>query len=114
MPTPRLDHLVAHGTSRNALGFVLHDSHIVCADGFCLSVLAPDPTEVFLLPARTLEVGFPTGRPEPWARWSDYLEPGSDEDDPTESVYLHVPVALVRDLIEAHGGEAPTIPHQRK
>ncbi|MFF2078599.1 hypothetical protein ACFVXG_28080 [Kitasatospora sp. NPDC058162] len=113
MPTPRLDHVIAHGTPRTPLGLAVQDSHFVCADGFCLSVLAPDPADAFLLPALTLEVGFPTLRPEPWARWREHLEPGTEEDDPTESVYLHVPVALVRDLIEAHGGEAPFLPRQR-
>ncbi|MFD5434774.1 hypothetical protein ACFWJ4_21795 [Kitasatospora sp. NPDC127067] len=113
MATPRLDHVVAHGTPRTGLGLNLHDRYIVCADGFCLSVLAPDPAETYLLPARTLEVGFPTGRPEPWSRWRSYLEPAADEDDPTESVYRYVPVALVRDLIEAHGGEARLLPRQR-
>ncbi|MFJ6382712.1 hypothetical protein ACIQI7_22265 [Kitasatospora sp. NPDC092039] len=113
MPTPRLDHRVAHGTARDALGRALADPHIACADGFRLSVLAPDPADVFLLPALTVEVGFPTLRPEPWERWREHLDPGADEDDPTESVYLHVPVALVRDLIEAHGGEALPIPRQR-
>ncbi|MET8626608.1 hypothetical protein ABZW30_23095 [Kitasatospora sp. NPDC004669] len=113
MPTPRLDHLIAYGAARNALDFTLADSHIVCADDFCLSVLAPDPADVFLLPAVTLEVGFPTRRPEPWARWREYLGPSADEGHPTESVYLHVPVALVRDLIKAHGGEVPPIPRQR-
>ncbi|MEU8926249.1 hypothetical protein AB0D10_35860 [Kitasatospora sp. NPDC048545] len=113
MPTPRLDHRIAHGTARDALGRALADPHIACADGFRLSVLAPDAADVFLLPAATLDVGFPTRRPEPWAHGREHLDPGADEDDPTESVYLHVPVALVRDLIEAHGGEAPPIPRQR-
>ncbi|MFJ9841715.1 hypothetical protein ACIRYZ_14830 [Kitasatospora sp. NPDC101155] len=113
MPTPRLDRRISHGTARNALGLALEDPHIACADGFCLSVLAPTPADVLLLPAQTLEIGFPTRRPEPWDTWSTYLDPGSEDDDPTESVYLNVPVALVRDLIEAHGGEAPSIPRQR-
>ncbi|MFF4820758.1 hypothetical protein ACFY2K_39985 [Kitasatospora sp. NPDC001309] len=117
MPTPRLNHLIANGTERNALGFALADPHIACADGFCLSVLAPDPADVLLLPALTLEVGFPTQRPEPWDRWREYLEHAENEGDPTESVYLHVPVALVRELIETHGGEilpSPLrIPRQR-
>ncbi|MFJ7275443.1 hypothetical protein [Kitasatospora sp. NPDC098663] len=117
MPTPRLDHCIAHGTARDALGRALADPHIACADGFRLSVLSPDPADPFLLPAVALEVGFPTRRPEPWTRWREHLEPGADEDkdedEPIESVYLHVPVALVRDLIEAHGGEAPPIPRQR-
>ncbi|MFF2954071.1 hypothetical protein ACFVVU_22355 [Kitasatospora sp. NPDC057965] len=112
MATPRLDHTVAHGTPRNHLGLALHDSQIVCADGFRLSVLAPDPADARLLPTETLEIGFPTQRPEPWTRWRTYLE-SDDEDDPTESVYLYVPVPLVRGLIEAHGGEAPLLPRQR-
>ncbi|MEU8927807.1 hypothetical protein AB0D10_44075 [Kitasatospora sp. NPDC048545] len=115
MLKPRLDHRIAHGTARDALGRALADPHIACADGFRLSVLALDPAAPFLLPAVTLEVGFPTRRPEPWERWREHLDPSvdEDEDDPTESVYLPVPVALVRDLIEAHGGEALPIPRQR-
>ncbi|MFE4482767.1 MULTISPECIES: hypothetical protein [Streptomycetaceae] len=113
MATPRLDRAIVHGTPRDPLGLAVQDSRIVCADSFCLSVIAPDPVDVFLLPALTLEVGFPTFRPEPWDTWRTYLDPGSEEDDPTEAVYLYVPGALVRDLIESHGGEARLLPSQR-
>ncbi|MFF4927151.1 MULTISPECIES: hypothetical protein [unclassified Kitasatospora] len=113
MTTPRLDHAIAHGTPRNPLGRAVQESNIVCSDGFSLSVLAPDPVDAFLLPAETLEIGFPTQRPEPWNAWRTHLDAGSEENDPTDSVYLHVPVALVRELIEAHGGEARLLPHQR-
>ncbi len=87
---------------------------IVCADGFSLSVIAPDPAEELLLPAEELKVGFPSGRPEPWSRWRHHLDTAAPEHaHPTQSTCPAAPVALVRDLIEAHGGELlPRLPRQ--
>lgn len=55
-------------------------------------------------PYTSVEVGFPSARPEPWGEWERYAE---DSTDPTGTVYGFVPVALVRDLIASHGGETP-------
>lgn len=80
---------------------------VTCADGFRLSVQAseyhyctPRETAKYYL---SVEVGFPSERPEPWDEWSKYAESG---ESPTDTVYGWVPAALVRDLIQAHGGEA--------
>lgn len=96
---------------------------IVCADGFTVSVQAswmhycsprpahthfdsPFDEDASAPPVNgvfsTVEVGFPSDRPEPWDRWASYCE---SPDRPTDTVYGYVPVALVRDLIASHGGE---------
>jgi len=81
--------------------------HITCADGFRLSVQASQYH--YCAPREdvdryvTVEVGYPTERPEPWADWVDHCE---DPDSPTSTVYGHVPARVVRDLIAAHGGAA--------
>jgi hypothetical protein len=67
-------------------------------------------------PYTEVECGFPSVRPEPWAcphdegecsrtgeRWECYAE---NPDDPTETVYGYVPVAMVQALLDSHGGEA--------
>lgn len=93
-------------------------SEIGCADGFGLSVIAgegtycsPRPDRYGVLghvpgdypgPYSAVEVGFPTARPEPWDRWQEFCE---EPECPTDTVYGYVPVALVRELVAAHGGE---------
>lgn len=101
-----LDTVIAHGNMGQP-GSVAH-KRIVCADGFSMSVIAgngayssprfgPGPYE-------SVEVGFPSERPEPWDDlWKGYLDAGST--DPTESVYPWVPIDDVRALIASHGGE---------
>lgn len=78
-----------------------------CADGFHMSVIAgggaytiPRDCEG---PYDAVEVGFPSARPEPWAVWERYCE---SPEAPTDTVYGFVPVAMVRDLVELHGGES--------
>lgn len=107
LPTPLLDSIAQNGNYHGK-------NWIHCADGFKVSVIAhwaayctprPDfdaPSD-HVGPYITVEVGFPSQRPQPWARWSEYAE---DDDDPTNTVYGYVPVEVVRDLIAAHGGEA--------
>ena len=80
---------------------------IECADGFNLSVQAGDA--LYSTPRddrgpwTAVEVGYPSGRPEPWDEWSKYAEEAAD---PTATVYGYVPFAMVEALIEAHGGPA--------
>lgn len=97
-------------------GESLPGNKIKCADGFTLSVIAggytycsPRPgwpdnevSEDYAGPYTEVEVGFPSARPEPWDKWSEYVE---DSERPTDTVYGWVPVGMVRDLIELHGGE---------
>lgn len=90
---------------------------IVCADGFSLSVQArpgmyctdaegeevEHGAEGFATPFATVEVGYPSARPEPWGEWSEYV---ADAARPTSTVYGFVPVETVRRLVDLHGGEA--------
>lgn len=124
MATPLLDDIAAHGNNL-PIGAAIasgksksRPNKITCTDGFTVSVLAgwgaycdPRPDSFGVLgnvpddypgPYQEVEVGFPSQRPEPWDLWSKRCE---NPDDPTESVYSYVPVWLVRELLEAHGGE---------
>jgi len=91
---------------------------VICKDGFRISVQAsryhycldalgyrPDFLDhaPATLPFTAVECGFPTERPEPWSTWEEYAD---DAGEPTGTVYWFVPVSLVADLIERHGGEA--------
>lgn len=106
------------------------NNHIRCADGFDMSVIAgggsyckPRPTFCWTLPSVgheswdpmpgevacdypgpyvSVEVGYPSERPEPWDEWSWYC---GDAEDPTGTVYCRVPVDMVRRLVASHGGE---------
>ena len=124
--TPTLDRIEQVGTRRVKPGGFgvtkdgLPSNHIVCADGFALSVVAgygaycsPRPSAFSNLadvpptyggPYHEVEVGFPSQRPEPWRGvWETFAE---TPEHPTGTVYGYVPVGLVRSLIESHGGEA--------
>ena len=77
---------------------------ITCNDGFSLSVQA---THGAYCSPRTniatwysVEVGYPTKAPE---LIMDYAE---DKEKPTDTVYGYVPIGLVEQLIELHGGMA--------
>ena len=75
---------------------------IVCKDGFSLSVQAN--RRAYCVPRDSdgpwekVEVGFPSDTPEL------ILEYAEEEDDPTGTVYGYVPIGLVEQLIELHGG----------
>lgn len=84
---------------------------IECADGFRFSCVAGfgsysiprmESHQFVVGPFTHVEIGFPSERPEPWDKWSEYVE---DDRTPTETVYGRVPVEMVRALIESHGGE---------
>lgn len=101
--TTTLAAVVANGNrGRDLFG----PSLIVCADGFTMSVIAGAGAA-----ARkgdgdgyaTLEVGYPSERPEPWDYWGAKAE---GRFDPTGTIYPFVPVERVAALIAAHGGEA--------
>lgn len=107
---------------------------IVCKDGFSLSVQASNghhcedangSVEHYwrgttpALPFSSVEVGYPSERPEPWhcTAWHDGWDRHEDhpvcdgwekrsEDEDGGGVYSYVPVQVVRDLIERHGGES--------
>jgi hypothetical protein len=76
---------------------------ITCKDGFSISVQASEyhycepritnDTEYY-----SVECGFPSSIPE---FIMDYCE---DQEDPTDTVYAYVPIKLVEQLIDHHGG----------
>ena len=126
MSTPMLDRIAAHGNRRNPRrsGVAWRDDNwITCADGFRLSVIAgwgaystpdwldhPDHPGPFT----AVEV-MPNGDvPGSWHEHADGVGEGICpaaisvlQDCNCGSVYGRVPVQMVRDLIEAHGGEQP-------
>jgi len=79
---------------------------IVCADGESLSVQASEYS--YCLPRETgaeqythVEVGFPSCVPN--ARMMEYCD---DIDNPTDTIYAYVPVEVVLEFINEHGGFA--------
>lgn len=81
-------------------------NHLVCADGFMLSVIAGAGAHTTPRndsgPYLAVEMGYPSERPEPWAEWEKYAE---RSDDPTGTVYGFVPTGMIEALIALHGGE---------
>ena len=76
--------------------------HIVCADGFSLSVQAShfhycSPKED-VGPYRTVEIGYPS------QEIPQLMEYAEDESNPTGTVYAYVPVKIVGEIIDQHGG----------
>lgn len=76
---------------------------IECFDGYSVSVQASvyaycEPRETACWPYTSVELGFPTE--------SDILidEYAEDPDNLTETVYGRVPIEIVIDLINKHGG----------
>lgn len=118
-----LDNIIRHG-NRHPDGHA-DNNWLVCADGFQMSVIAGygtystpywlDPDEADASntgPFTHVEVGYASSSPQPLDEWSQYAETA---DDPT-GVYAHVPVALVRKLVDSHGGitELNTSPAHRR
>ena len=76
---------------------------VVCRDGFRMSVQAHDGAycEPRIDAAEryfTVEVGFPSHVEECLLPWAE------SPDEPTETVYGYVPVAVVNTVIAKHGG----------
>lgn len=75
---------------------------ITCVDGFSLSVQATQgaycrPRDN-IGPWYQVEVGFPSAKPE------FIFEFAEDQSDPTKTVYGYVPIGMVQQLIDLHGG----------
>ncbi len=75
---------------------------ITCSDGFSLSVQAThgaycSPRQN-IGPWSSVEVGFPSAKPELIMSYAETPE------SPTDTVYGYVPTELVEELIELHGG----------
>ena len=78
---------------------------IKCVDGFSLSVQCNsgsycNPREDYSDFYYKVEVGFPSDVPENIMSYAENYE------NPTETVYGYVPIELVEELIEMHGGIA--------
>ena len=78
------------------------NKRIICADGFTMSVQADDgkycEPKCDSGPYISAEVGFPS-------HYDLHLQPyAEDPGSPTETVYGWVPAAVVRMVIDAHGG----------
>ena len=84
--------------------------HIVCADGFSMSVqvgysLYSTPKKVAKRYS-AVEIGFPSEPEELIKEWAEFL-PFSEEDgepDYTDTVYPYVPVKVVDKVLKKHGG----------
>ncbi len=123
----QLEEVIAHG-NRGHNNKPYRVNELRCADGFTVSVIAGGGTYCTPRPAlcsgghhegpmpgmydvgceypgpyTEVEVGFPSARPEPWDQWEPLCESPSS---PLDTVYVYVPVGLVRDLVAAHGGLA--------
>jgi hypothetical protein len=75
---------------------------ILCADGFTMSVQADEFTYCTprnsVGPWVSVEIGFPSERVEKLMKWAE------NADTPTETVYGWVPLEVVAEVVEDHGG----------
>jgi len=92
---------------RRGFGYKEHLKKIVCSDGTMLSVQASEyhycSPRAMRGPYVLVEVGYPTASPPD--SWADYF--GGDWDDVLSrlcSVYGYVPIELVVEFINDHGG----------
>jgi hypothetical protein len=101
-----LDELQSHIVSgKITYGIRRPAPHLRCADGFTLSVQASTLHFCFPRtetgPYTKVELGYPT------SMVPEFMEYAEDTLRPTETVYSHVPINLVLDIINRHGGVAP-------
>lgn len=83
-----------------------HVPKITCRDGLVMSVQASafhycTPRDS-IGPWREVEIGFPSQCVEQFMPYID----GSQDDDPTGTVYGYVPIETVAEVIAEHGGFA--------
>jgi hypothetical protein len=103
-PTQR-NHVKANAVTGGAMRHLHHVPKIKCADGFAMSVqasefhyCAPRDSEG---PWDKVEVGYPSERVDAFMPFID----GSDS-EPTDTVYGYVPLKIVAQAVEDHGGFA--------
>ncbi|MFI0141586.1 hypothetical protein [Streptomyces luteogriseus] len=100
MITARFDRLIAEGTDRIFRPVLLADGH-----AFSVNIKAGEDRAA----AVALWPGLEAPEGEDWENedsWESFLTGGNADD----SQFLDVPVQALRDLVEQHGGEAPTAP----
>ena len=84
-------------------GTVRHRPKIVCTDGFKMSVQGHEMT--YSIPKKVttefqaMEIGFPSQQEDLIMEFID--RPGHE---PTQSVYGFIPIDLIEQIIEKHGG----------
>jgi len=78
---------------------------ITCADGFSISVQASHGAycrpRTNVGPWSAVECGFPSATP------TSIMSHCENPDNPTETVYGYVPIELVDELLDLHGGFEP-------
>ena len=89
-------------TKRLPVKYLDRVPRIECADGFSMSVQADEfmyctPRDS-VGPWSKVEIGFPSERVEAFMEWAE------NSDNPTETVYGWVPLEVVAEVIEDHGG----------
>lgn len=78
---------------------------IICKDGFGMSVQAGEfyhcspPIKTETANYTEFEVAFPSTREESLLPYID-----DDEDDPTHAIYRCVPLKVIEQIVERHGG----------
>jgi len=80
---------------------------VICNDGAMLSVQASrfhycTPRENGLNYYSMVEVGFPTVTPP--KSWHKYAEIIDEETELTDCIYPYIPIVLVQEFIDVHGG----------
>ena len=103
------EYLLSQRDITSPLVYTDHDyptaKRITCADGFSLSVQATHGAycspRTNIGPWHEVEVGFPSEAPELILSYAE------DHDQLTKTVYGYVPIELVDQLIELHGGMKP-------
>lgn len=88
--------------------YLNHVPRIICADGLSFSMQASsghycDPRDS-IGPWNEVEIGFPS------ERVGQFIEYAEDPERPTETVYGWVPLPIVCDVINAHGGFSAQVP----
>ena len=85
-------------------GIYIVRPHVVCADGYKVSIQAGNGLyscpRVNVLEYKAVELGFPNMADEL------IMEYAEDPDEPTKTVYGYVPVEIVQQLMDKHGGIA--------
>lgn len=86
----------------NDNGIPIPTKHVLCRDGFHISIQANhytycEPREDKAWPYSEVELGFPS-------ELDDLIDIYAEEHDTTETVFMHVPINIVNELIKKHGG----------
>ena len=83
-----------------------HNPRIVCRDGFSISVQARESAYCSPRsdqgPYSMVECGYPSREPKSW-KLKEFAELYGT-DDYTDTVYPYVPVEIVQEELELHGG----------